>query len=240
MKHERTALVLGLTAGVLAVLLRLLFPGDLAENLAALGTLDGRRFYERVVAQDGWAEVVGFVFGVAGVYLAAKGRVLNYPVGIVNVLTYAYVFWHVRLYADSVLQLVYFVMLVAGWRAWLHGGPESTPLPVTRAPRLTLLWLTVTVVVLTAVLTPVLTAVGGARPLVDTATAVGSLACQYLLNRKHIENWLGWMAVNIVYIPLYISRGLAATAVLYAIFLVLAVVGWREWSAKLNPEAAKV
>jgi nicotinamide mononucleotide transporter len=235
LNQARAAFFLGLVAGVLAVALRLLFPGDIADNLAALGSLDWDRFHARVLAQDGWAEVVGFVFGVSGVYLAAKGNVLNYPVGIVNVLTYCDVFWHVRLYADSVLQLVYFAMLCAGWRAWLRGGPQSSPLPITRAPRTTLIGLGSLVVVATALLTPLLAAVGGARPLVDTATAVGSLACQYLLNRKHVENWLGWIAVDLVYIPLYISRGLAATAVLYTVFLVLAVVGWREWKLKLEP-----
>jgi nicotinamide mononucleotide transporter len=237
-RHLWTALWLGLGSAAFAIALRAVFAGPVESNLAELRAADWAAVNLRLWAQEGWSEVVGFAFGVAGVFLAARGHVANYPVGIVNVLTYAYVFWHARLYADMGLQIVFFVMLVHGWWSWLHGGVGRSPLPVTRASPRSLWILAGLVAAGMAVLSPLIAAVGGARPLVDTFVAVASLAAQWLLNRKHIQNWPVWIGVNVVAVPLFLSRGLVPTAALYVLFLMLAVVGWRDWGRRMNEEGA--
>ena len=135
------------------MLLRALFVGPLGANWAEIQSGSWAAVNARLWAQEGWSEVVGFAFGVAGVYLAARAHVANYPVGIVNVLTYGYVFWHARLYADMGLQIVYFVMLVHGWWSWLRGGDGRMPLPVSRAS-LRSLWVLAGLVVVGTALPP--------------------------------------------------------------------------------------
>jgi nicotinamide mononucleotide transporter len=63
-----------------------------------------------------------------------------------------------------------------------------------------------------------------------------SLAAQYLLCRKRLENWLLWIAADVIYIPLYLSRKLPLTALLYGVFLLMCLFGirvwWRGWEKK--------
>lgn len=185
-----------------------------------------------------WYEVAGFVTGTVGVYLAAVEHIWNWPVGIANVILYSYVFWQSRLYADMTLQLLYVGLLAHGWASWLRGTGHNT-LPVTRlAARL---WPVVAVAIAagTAIYVPIIQHFKGAQPFLDSILTVASIVGQVMLNRKVIENWLVWIVADAVYIPLYISRQLYVTAILYGVFLVLAVIGWREWAATLNPSSSK-
>lgn len=82
---------------------------------------------------------------------------------------------------------------------------------------------------MTVGLRAILVASGGAAPFFDALTTALSLAAQLLLARKRLENWALWILTDLIYVPLYLSRGLVLTAVLYAIFLAMCVVGWRDW-----------
>jgi nicotinamide mononucleotide transporter len=83
----------------------------------------------------------------------------------------------------------------------------------------------------------ILIAVNGAAPFWDSLTTVLSLAAQYLLCRKRFENWFFWIAADVIYIPLYLSRHLPLTAVLYAVFLAMCLIGVREWNRSLRKGA---
>ena len=74
-----------------------------------------------------------------------------------------------------------------------------------------------------------LIAVGGASPFWDALTTSISLASQWLLNRKRLENWIGWIVVDIIYVPLYAYKELYLTSILYALFLIMAIMGLRAW-----------
>ncbi|MGN6644381.1 MAG: nicotinamide riboside transporter PnuC, partial [Verrucomicrobiota bacterium] len=82
----------------------------------------------------------------------------------------------------------------------------------------------------------ILVKVNGAAPFWDALTTVLSLAAQYLLCRKRFENWWFWIAADVIYIPLYFSRDLPLTGVLYAAFLSMCLIGVREWSRNLRKE----
>lgn len=187
--------------------------------------------------QTSWEEFAAFLLSVAGVYLAGRESILNFPVGIVSVLLYAKVFFDGKLFADSGLQIYYALLLVHGWRVWMTRKGEPS-LSVKRLSQREWLWVLGAIVVGTALLTPVLVWAKGARPLIDTFLAVSSLVTQYLLNRKYIENWAFWIVIDLVYIPLYIDRKFYATAVLYAVFLILAAMGWQSWLRSEREEKA--
>jgi nicotinamide mononucleotide transporter len=140
------------------------------------------------------------------------------------------------LYGDAGLQVVYLGLGVQGWYNWLYGGKRQTPLKIARVSRRLLLWLSAVIVVATWLLMVTLQAVNGSAPLLDAFTTVLSLAAQYLLNRKAIESWLLWIVVDVLYIYLYITRGLHLTAMLYLVFIGLCIAGYISWQRTLQGE----
>ncbi|QDV74979.1 Nicotinamide riboside transporter PnuC [Botrimarina mediterranea] len=177
-----------------------------------------------------WLEATSFVTGAACVWLTVKENVWNFPIGLVNVTTFSVVFFQARLYADAGLQIVYFALGVAGWMMWLHGGANRSPLKVTRAPLVECVLSAVFVSLGTIALWSLLTNVGGSASFWDALTTSLSLASQWLLNRKRVESWLGWILVDVIYVPLYLCKELYLTALLYAVFLAMAVVGLKAWT----------
>ncbi|MFD7920916.1 nicotinamide riboside transporter PnuC [Streptomyces sp. NPDC059740] len=188
-----------------------------------------------------WAELAGFVTAGACVWLCVRATVWNFPVGIANNLFFLVLFWSTRLYADAALQVVYLALAAAGWWQWRHGG-EGGERRVGRASPRQLAWLLALLVPATAVLTATLTAAGDAAPFWDALTTALSLAAQWLLNAKLQENWYLWIAADVVYVPLYLVRGLDLTALVYALLLVMCLVGLRDWRripAPVTPAATE-
>jgi nicotinamide mononucleotide transporter len=178
-------------------------------------------------------ETLGFVTGASCVYLVVREHPWNFPIGIVSAGLYLVVFLQTKLFGDAALQLVFIMLGFQGWYWWLSGGTGGTELRVTRmSPALT-----VGSVVFVAAATPALMVVlqllKGSAPFLDSFTTVLSLAAQYLLNNKKIENWVVWIVADVIYVYLYITRGLHLTAILYAIFLAMCVAGLIEWRKSL-------
>ena len=184
-------------------------------------------------------EILAAVIGAISVYLSVRQNIWSWPTAIVNVLLYTIVFYEARLYADMGLQVIYAVLSVYGWYEWLHGGENRTELHVTRTGAR--VW-----AVLLAVGVAGALLLGGvfhygtdaAFPFLDSALASWSLVAQWMMTRKLVENWLVWIAVDVVYVPLYAVKQLYPTAVLYAVFLVLAVKGWLDWRRSMRADAA--
>ena len=177
----------------------------------------------------GLTEVLGFVTGAWCVWLLVEENIWNWPIGIANNAFYVVVFWRARLFADMSLQVVYIILSIIGWYLWLHGGTGHGRLRVQRAHWREGLALGVAVVAMTVAGTAFLRTVRDSAPFLDALTTSISLAAQYMLTRKLIENWHLWIVVDVIYVGLYASRSLPLTAVLYAIFLTMCVVGLLEW-----------
>lgn len=175
-------------------------------------------------------ELIAVAFGLATVYLAARESVWNWPTGMVNVGLYTIIFYQAKLYADMGLQVVYFALAVYGWYEWLHGGAQRGPLHVTRAPRRLLLALAAAAVAFATGLSLLLGRyTDAAVPAADSALTTASLVAQFLMTRKYLENWPLWVAADVAYVALFISRGLYLTAAQYLVFTFLALYAWREW-----------
>ena len=186
-------------------------------------------------------EATAVVFGIVAVFLQVRQKVWSWPASIVNVTMYAVIFFRAKLYAYMGLQVVYLALSVYGWYEWLYGGAGKSTLAVSRAsPRL---------LAASAVLGAAFALLLGfglgrftdaAIPYTDSALTAASLVAQWMLTRKILENWAIWVAVNIVSIGVFQSRGMTLTAVLYGVFLALAVLGWVEWKRDLGRDAAIV
>jgi nicotinamide mononucleotide transporter len=183
-------------------------------------------------------EALGFVTGAACVYLVVRQSIWNFPLGIANNVFFLVLFVSSRLYGDAGLQIVYIALGFQGWYYWLYGGQNRKALRITHASPSLLVAVGILVVIGTVALVLVLRAAGGAAPVMDAFTTVLSLAAQYLLNRKAIENWLLWIVADVIYIWLYISRDLRLTAILYFVFLCLCVAGFLSWRRSLKAQAS--
>jgi len=178
-------------------------------------------------------EVIAAAFGVISVYLSTRQNIWSWPTAIVNVALYTVVFYQGRLYGQMGLQPIYLALSVYGWYQWLHGGEQHTELRVSRASPRLLGALAALNLVLWLALAAVLRQTDAALPWLDALLTTTSLVAQWMMTRKILQNWLIWIAVDVVYVPMFVSQGLYATAVLYAAFLVLAVMGYVEWRRSL-------
>ena len=181
------------------------------------------------------AELFGFITGVLNVWLVTRENIWSWPLGVLNAGFYIVVFARTGLYSDTGLQLVYLVLSLYGWWHWRRGVPSAGALGheavvVTRTPRRTAVLLTAIALVSWLTLATITRRLpGAALPWLDAALVSISLVAQYMMTRKLLENWLLWIAVDVVYIGLFINRQLPLTAILYAVFLVLAIIGYVQW-----------
>jgi len=179
-------------------------------------------------------EAFGFASGAVCVWLVTKGNIWNWPVGLANNVFFAILFWRTRLFADFGLQGVYFAFGIWGWWQWLHGGENRSKLKVSRTRRGEWIVIAIFLAAGTWGLWELLIFVKGSAPFLDALTTVICLAAQYLLCRKRIENWWLWIAADLIYVPLYASKHLPLTAVLYAGFIGLCILGMKRWKAELK------
>ena len=186
-------------------------------------------------APTSWAELLGFTTGMLCVVLVVRQHIANWPIGILNVLLLMLVFWSAGLYADAGLQIVYVVLGGYGWWQWAFGGAERTQLRVRTTTGAEWIGLAVAGVVLTGALWFFLDRFTGSTvPLPDALTTALSLLATYGQARKLVESWWLWITADLVYIPLYGYKDLWLTAILYAVFLGLCVLGLRAWRTDLR------
>ena len=180
-------------------------------------------------------EIIAVILGVIAVYLSTKQNVWTYPLGIISVFIYIEIFHEVKLYADMGLQVFFIILQAYGWYEWLYGGENKTVLHVSRTPLRAWVVLSFFVVAGTALLGYTLHRLTDASlPYVDSFLAVLSMAAQWQLAKKYIENWSVWIGVNIGSIAMYGYKGLYFTMVLYGVYLVLAFMGYWEWKKEIN------
>jgi nicotinamide mononucleotide transporter len=187
----------------------------------------------------GATEVFGFVTGGVCVWLLVRQHLLNWPIGLLNNIVFFVLFYEKRLFADMGLQVIFFVLGVYGWWHWARRGTAEAPLRPTHAARWEWFVVPVFVVLATLGLRELLLSLNGAAPVGDAVTTALSLGAQYLICRKRIENWYLWILADIIYVPLYLSRDLPLTAVLYAGFLALSVLGLRAWRRSMREASSE-
>jgi nicotinamide mononucleotide transporter len=179
-----------------------------------------------------WAEIVAFLLSLAMVWCNMRVYATGWPLAIAASLLYFVLFWDSRLYGEASLQLFFVLVACWGWWQWLRGHAADGQ--ALRVRKLSSRWRG-----------QLGLAVLGAWPLLgillrqftdtdvpwwDALPTAGSLAGQWLLGRKYVENWPVWLAVNLISIGLFSYKGLWLTVLLYALFALLSLAGWRAWS----------
>lgn len=184
-------------------------------------------------------ESLAFFLGIGNIVLLVQRNIWNFPVGILMVAIYGWVFFHAQLYSDTLLQIFFFVVQIVAWSAWLrHREPDGELIVETSRNRDLAIALAATGI------TSLLLGYGMKRwayaafPYWDATVAGASVTAQIMLTYRRIENWLWWIGSNIISIVIYSRKGLYLTSGLYAFFLTMSVLGFISWRKKLVEQRA--
>ena len=185
-----------------------------------------------------WIELVAASLGALSVYWMAQQKPAAWPTGLVMVLMYIWIFYGARLYSEMLLQVIYVGLQLYGWWQWLRGGRQHQGLAVSRLGLPGMAQGLLAGAGITLVLGFAMGRYTDANmPWLDAALTGFSLVAQYWMAKKRLQCWLLWMVLDVVYVGMFINAGLYLTAVLYGVFTVLAVYGWREWRLNLGVSA---
>lgn len=177
-------------------------------------------------------ELFAAALGVIAVWLTVRQNPWCWPIGLVMVLLYSWIFFEVDLYSNMLLQVIYAALQVYGWWQWTRVGNAHQGRQVS--------WLNAQAVAIglaVGALGSVLLGAGmahwtdAAEPWLDAALTAFSLVAQLWMAHKRVQCWLLWMVVDVIYVGLFVYKELYLTAGLYAMFFLLAVHGWRTWRA---------
>jgi nicotinamide mononucleotide transporter len=177
-----------------------------------------------------YLELISFILAVITVALNIRQLHWAWLFSIASSATYAVVFYDARLYGDMALQFVFISVSVWGWYQWLHGGAQREALAVTTLSGSAWAWSIAAWLSGFVILALFLAQYTNTDvPNIDGFLTAGSLVGQVLLSRKKVENWIVWIVVDILYVGLYLYKGLTLTAVLYGIFVIMAAFGLAAW-----------
>ena len=178
---------------------------------------------------SGWEGCAVFL-AIAYLLLAARENILCWYCALVSTAIYTALFWNVNLLMESVLNVYYMVMAVYGWHQWRSGGTEHHGIAIGTLQPKQHLWIIACVAGLTAISGFLLSRnTGAAWPYIDSFTTWSSVITTVMVARKILENWLYWLVIDTVSIPLYVERGLYLTAFLFMAYLVIVIVGYLTW-----------
>lgn len=185
-------------------------------------------------------ELWGAITGLVSMFLMVRNNVWTWSWGLVSVVLTGIVFYQGQLWANAWLQFLYYLPIYCyGWWIWLRGGPKKhNDLPIQRLTSGAILkWIAVTIVLCVVIVAAMLPVGADKKPLwpdpypwADGITTGMSLVAQYLQARKWMENWPLWLVADSIYtFYLLPKQHYYAFTLLYAITLILAIIGWREW-----------
>ncbi|WP_460123562.1 nicotinamide riboside transporter PnuC [Pseudomonas sp. S2_C03] len=183
-------------------------------------------------------ELFAAALGVIAVWLTVRQNPWCWPIGLVMVLVYSWVFFEVKLYSDMLLQVIYAGLQLYGWWQWTRAGQDHRGRDVTRLGTQALAG----GLALGAIGSLLLGAAmahwtDAAQPWLDAALTAFSLVAQVWMAQKRLQCWPLWIVLDCVFVGLFIYKGMVLTAALYGLFTLLAVQGWRTWRSDpvLNP-----
>jgi len=193
-----------------------------------------------------YVELIGTLFGLISVFLAARANIFTWPTGILNAIFFLTIFYQIQLYSDMFLQMYFCGMGVYGWFTWKYKAEhqQSAIRTLSNTNRLRLAAFIVAVTLLIGslisqihLILPQMFEKPASYPYIDTFIAVSSILAVILLARRIFETWMLWIIVDITSIGLYSVKGVKLIAIEFVIFLALAVLGILSWHRLWKKEA---
>jgi nicotinamide mononucleotide transporter len=201
-----------------------IFQRHLILNLPAENILAG------LAAMSAW-EAIAMIMAIVYLWLAIRQNIWCWAAALISTTIYTFVMYGAGLYMESALQIFYIALAVYGWHSWRQGSRSGESGLAVSTWRARHHFFTVGCILLLAIGSGLLLSqfTVAALPYLDSFTTWGAIAATYMVARKILENWLYWFVIDSVSVYLYVSRGLYLTAVLFLIYLVMIVFGYRVW-----------
>tara|TARA_E500000331_G_scaffold355084_1_gene409714 strand:+ start:740 stop:1345 length:606 start_codon:yes stop_codon:yes gene_type:complete len=175
-------------------------------------------------------ELTAVIFAIAYLLLAVKENILCWYAAFISTAIFLLIFWQVKLYMESGLQVYYLAMAVYGWYQWTRGGTQQSGITISTWPIEKHLLALATVLIATMVSGYLLSENTDARlPYLDSFTTWASIVTTYMVAKKVLENWIYWFVIDSVSIFLYLHRELYFTALLFAAYIIIVVFGFATW-----------
>lgn len=201
-------------------------------------------FFTLLDYQMSYLEFFGTIFTIWSVWLTVKAKALSWPIGIIGIILYIFLFYQIQLYSDLFEQGYFLITGFFGWWLWLHPKTKNAE-NKDRELKITsnnfqenLFWIGA-VAMGTAILTyvtmnlsvwlPRFFPIPASFVFLDALTTAMSFAAQWLLAKKKLESWVLWIIVDFIAVPLYYFKGIKFVALEYLLFLILATKGLIDW-----------
>jgi nicotinamide mononucleotide transporter len=184
-------------------------------------------------------EAMAVLLGIAYLLLAVRESLWCWYAAFASTALFLYVFWDVSLLMESALQVYYLIMAVYGWRQWSKVTEGEHTLKIS-----TWTWQRHCLVIVSVVLLSLASGfllnrfTDAALPFLDSITTWGSIITTWMVAKKVLENWLYWLVIDAISIFLYLDRGLYLTALLFVIYLVIVIFGYRKWLTQYRQTSA--
>jgi nicotinamide mononucleotide transporter len=188
-----------------------------------------------------WLELIATIAGLLAVWLSAKERIINWPIGLVNVVLSFFVFFQFNLYSDMLLQIYFFITGAYGWWQWTRQDSVSSEkiVKISYLTRPQQVGMIAAVLVFTIVFGasvghfhqwfPTIFQQPAAFPYADSLIMVMSLFGNFLLTVKKIESWILWVLVDIIAPIIYFQKGMLLFTIMYVVFLGIAIFALINW-----------
>ena len=177
-------------------------------------------------------EIIAVIISIIGVTLTIKRQMWCWFFKFIAFVLYAYIFYEYKLYGETILQFIFIVLNLYGFYHWRKGKVEEHTIRIEKSNAPTL------------VMQMVLASIAGllfglglhyftdaSLPILDAQLAAFSLLATYWTTQKYIATWALWVIVDIIYVGMFLYKSLYLTAGLYAVFIGLAILGWKQWNA---------
>ena len=192
-------------------------------------------------------EALGLIFGLLAVYYLIKENILTWPAGIIYVIISFVIFWQQQLYGDFMLHIFFLLLNIYGWYHWKYGQDKNeTKVPITwMSIKQNVLYIIISFLgiflfgyFLSSVHILFPNMLSASVPYWDAATTSLSVIGMWLTARKHIENWIYWFVVDVLATGIYFYKGIHFYALLYFIYIGLAIAGFIEWRKIIRQQEA--
>jgi nicotinamide mononucleotide transporter len=207
-------------------------------------------FFTALGYQMSYLEFFGTLAGAIAVWLSAKANIWSWPIGIVNVILFFFLFYQVQLYPDMFLQVFFFVTNLIGWWRWANPKPgeedRKKELKVSYMDRRQFGFIVLIGVLGTFVFGtfaknlheffPTIFSLPSAFPYADSFVTVMSIVTTFLMIQKKVECWIIWIIVDVIATYLYFAKGIKFVGIEYLIFCFLALFGLLNWMREYKLE----
>ncbi|MFT5794101.1 MAG: nicotinamide mononucleotide transporter [Candidatus Azotimanducaceae bacterium] len=191
------------------------------------------------LAQSSGLELVAVLLAVAYLLLAVREDPRCWYAAFASTMIFLVLFWQVKLYMESVLQVYYLGMAVYGWYQWRQPNDGQAPASIQTWPWSRHALVILAVAGLSALSGFLLERYTDAQsPYLDAFTTWASVVTTYMVTRKVLENWAYWLLIDSLSIYLYLDRALYFTSLLFAVYIIIIFFGWYRWQQRYHQQHA--